>query len=74
VVVEVHNDGEAVDVETSDRLFQRFVRADSSRSRSSGGTGLGLTIVSDIAARHGGSAQFIETAEGTTLQLRLRRY
>ncbi len=74
IVIQIHNDGEAVDVSTSDRLFQRFVRTDASRSRGSGGTGLGLTIVADIAARHGGSARFVESPEGTTLEMRLRRY
>ncbi|NNN02678.1 MAG: HAMP domain-containing histidine kinase [Acidimicrobiaceae bacterium] len=74
VVIEIHNDGVAVDVANSARLFQRFVRTDSSRSRNSGGTGLGLTIVADIAGRHGGGAGFVESSEGTTLQIRLRRY
>jgi len=73
VVVRIANDGEAVDVATSDMLFQRFVRADSARDRSSGGTGLGLSIVQSIAELHGGSVAFLSVEIGTLLAVRLRR-
>lgn len=70
----VHDDGNGVDVANSDRLFQRFVRSDVARSRTSGGTGLGLPIVAEIAQRHGGEARFIAVESGSTMQIRLRRY
>ncbi len=70
----VHDDGAGVDVANSERLFQRFVRSDAARSRSSGGTGLGLPIVAEIAARHGGDARFITVESGSTMQIRVRRY
>lgn len=72
-VVQVSDDGEGLDVDQSARLFERFARADSARSRLLGGTGLGLSIVAEIVNRHGGSAQFLEVANGTTIELRVRR-
>jgi signal transduction histidine kinase len=70
----VHDDGTGVDVANSERLFQRFVRTDASRSRTSGGTGLGLPIVAEIALRHGGEARFITVESGSTMRIRVRRY
>ncbi|HEY5119975.1 MAG TPA: HAMP domain-containing sensor histidine kinase [Acidimicrobiales bacterium] len=70
----VHDDGTGVDVANSERLFQRFVRTDASRSRTLGGTGLGLPIVAEIALRHGGEARFITVESGSTMRIRVRRY
>ncbi len=70
----VHDDGAGVDVAHSERLFQRFVRTDAARSRTSGGTGLGLPIVAEIVARHGGEARFITVESGSTMRLQIRRY
>ena len=70
----VHDDGTGVDVANSERLFQRFVRTDAARSRTLGGTGLGLPIVAEIAQRHGGEARFITVESGSTMRIRLRRY
>lgn len=70
----VHDDGTGVDVANSDRLFQRFARTDTARSRASGGTGLGLPIVAEIAQRHGGEAHFITVESGSTMRIRIRRY
>jgi signal transduction histidine kinase len=72
-VVVVSDDGEGVDVPESARFFDRFVRADPARSRHSGGTGLGLAIVAEIVERHGGAARFVESAQGSTIELRVRR-
>ncbi len=73
VVVWVSDDGPGIDVATSAKLFERFVRADPARNRYSGGTGLGLSIVAEIVARHGGRAQFIAVNQGTRIELRVRR-
>ncbi len=72
-VVRIADDGEGIDVATSARFFQRFVRSDPARARASGGTGLGLAIVADIAARHGGSARFVAVERGSCLELRVAR-
>ena len=49
------DNGPGVDKEHLDHLFDRFYRVDKSRSRASGGTGLGLTIVRNAVRRHGGT-------------------
>jgi signal transduction histidine kinase len=52
----VANSGELVRAATIPRLFEPFVRGDTSRSRARGGAGLGLSIVAAVAATHGGTA------------------
>ncbi len=53
--LEVLDNGPGLSVEESAHLFERFYRADPSRSRNSGGAGLGLSIVEAIVAAHGGT-------------------
>ena len=55
VRVTVDDDGPGVAEEDRARVFERFVRLDDARTRSGGGSGLGLALVSAIAAEHGGS-------------------
>jgi two-component system OmpR family sensor kinase len=64
VVVEVRDHGPGLDPGTAERVFERFYRADKSRSRASGGTGLGLAIVAAIVARHGGTVRHLPTPGG----------
>ncbi len=55
-----------------DRIFEPFYRADASRSRDSGGAGLGLSIVSAVVAAHGGKIEVRETeGGGATFDVRL---
>ena len=55
VVVKVSNDGTPIPAESIDHLFERFYRAEASRSRATGGTGLGLAIVKSIVDLHHGT-------------------
>ncbi|WP_375285603.1 ATP-binding protein [Sphingomonas sp.] len=54
-VVRVSDRGPGI-AEDPERLFEPFVRGESSRNRATGGTGLGLAIVRTIVTRHGGTA------------------
>lgn len=62
-VLEVVDRGPGMTEQDAQRVFERFYRADSSRSRDSGGTGLGLSIVDSLVRAHGGAVT-VNTAPG----------
>jgi two-component system heavy metal sensor histidine kinase CusS len=62
-VFAVSDQGEGIPVGLLDQLGRRFVRQDASRSRQSGGAGLGLAIVQGIARLHGGALS-LQSTEG----------
>lgn len=64
VVVTVDNDGGPVPEADRERIFERFVRLDGSRSREGGGSGLGLAIAAGIMAAHQGSIRATEGPAG----------
>ncbi|GAA4955078.1 signal transduction histidine kinase [Nonomuraea thailandensis] len=72
VVLEVADDGPGIPEEMRERVFERFTRLDRTRSRDTGGSGLGLPIARDIARAHGGDLR-IEGGPRTRLVLRLPR-
>jgi signal transduction histidine kinase len=55
VSVEVEDHGIGVPIEERERIFDRFHRVDRSRSSDTGGSGLGLSIVREVARLHGGN-------------------
>jgi len=71
VAIEVADDGAGIPADELDRVFDRFARADSARSRDRGGAGLGLAIVSAIARAHGGRCTVARRSQGTAFTLHL---
>ena len=70
--IAVTDNGIGMTPEQQERVFERFYRADASRSRQTGGTGLGLSIVKHVAASHLGDVQvFSKPGFGSTFTLRL---
>jgi two-component system OmpR family sensor kinase len=63
-VLSVIDDGPGIPPEDLPRLFDRFYRADTSRTRSSGGAGLGLAIVRAIVTAHGGRIEAANLPSG----------
>ncbi|GAA4585426.1 hypothetical protein GCM10023194_28060 [Planotetraspora phitsanulokensis] len=60
----IADDGVGIAPTDRERIFHRFVRLDSARSRDCGGTGLGLAIARDIASAHNGSLHVEDSASG----------
>jgi len=72
LIIEVKDKGIGIPAEHIDRIFERFYRADRSRSREAGGTGLGLSIVRHIALLHRGEVEAeSHTGEGSIFRLKL---
>jgi two-component system OmpR family sensor kinase len=69
--VVVTDEGPGIDPEVGVRVFERFYRVDSSRSREKGGAGLGLAIASEIALAHGGALDLMPSDGGATFRLTL---
>lgn len=63
-ILSVIDHGEGIPPQIRDKIFQRFWRADTSRTRDTGGSGLGLAIVSAIVAAHEGEVEVVETPGG----------
>lgn len=71
-IMRVADHGPGIPAEHRQKVFDRFYRADASRSRATGGSGLGLSIVSSIVAAHGGEILLdSEPGEGTSIEVRL---
>jgi two-component system OmpR family sensor kinase len=62
-VLEVRDHGTGISDAEAPRVFERFYRADTSRTRETGGSGLGLAIVAAIVGSHGGSVR-VEGTDG----------
>ncbi|MCL8251796.1 HAMP domain-containing histidine kinase [Aeromicrobium fastidiosum] len=71
VRVDVHDDGPGIDPTLLPTVFERFTRGDSSRTRASGGAGLGMSLVKAIMHAHGGDATVRSVPGDTTFTLTL---
>jgi two-component system OmpR family sensor kinase len=63
-VIAIVDHGEGIPPQIREKIFQRFWRADTSRTRDTGGSGLGLAIVAGIVANHEGHVEVVETPGG----------
>jgi len=63
VQLEVADEGPGLEPDIAARVFERFFRGDPARTRASGGSGLGLSIVAAVAEAHGGRVS-VDTAPG----------
>jgi len=71
VRIDVHDDGPGIDAALLPSVFERFTRGDSSRTRASGGAGLGMSLVKAIMHAHHGDATVASVPGDTTFTLTL---
>lgn len=71
VIVDVEDNGQGIPAEDVPHLFERFYRPDVSRSRASGGSGLGLSIVKGLVEVHGGTVS-VDSEEGKGTRFRIK--
>jgi two-component system, OmpR family, sensor histidine kinase SenX3 len=70
--IAIKDKGAGIAPEDLDRIFERFYRVDQSRSRATGGTGLGLSLVKNIAQKHLGEVQVkSKVGAGSTFTIRI---
>ena len=72
-ILEIRDAGPGIEPDVAARIFERFTRGDPSRSRGTGGAGLGLSIVAAIVESHGGtvSASARDPGDGAVFLVRL---
>lgn len=70
ICVEVFNTCNLADISDLDRMFDRFYRMDESRSKLTGGTGIGLSMVKAIVEAHGGRVR-VKSPDGKTICFRI---
>ena len=71
VIMEIENTGVHIEETELSRVFDAFYRADSSRNRKSGGSGLGLYIVRQILEQHGAGYELRNTDNGVLFRMKL---
>ncbi|MDB5365813.1 MAG: putative signal transduction histidine kinase [Rhodospirillales bacterium] len=73
IVVIVEDDGPGIPRDQRERVFAPFARLEASRSRETGGMGLGLAVARSIARAHGGDVQIEDAPNGTRFVVTLPR-
>jgi two-component system OmpR family sensor kinase len=63
-IIEIDDDGPGIPQSDADRIFDPFFRGEPSRSRETGGIGLGLAVVRSVARAHGGDATVVNRPDG----------
>jgi two-component system sensor histidine kinase SenX3 len=72
IEIAVTDQGIGMNKEEAERVFERFYRTDQARSRSTGGSGLGLSIVKHIVSNHGGDIRvWSSPGKGSTFTIRI---
>jgi two-component system sensor histidine kinase SenX3 len=72
VEISVTDQGVGIPDDERDRVFERFFRVDTARSRNTGGSGLGLSIVKHVVQNHGGDVRvWSQQGRGSTFTIRL---
>ena len=72
VEIAVTDQGVGIEEDEQDRVFERFFRTDPARSRNTGGSGLGLSIVKHVVQTHGGDVRvWSQPGSGSTFTIRL---
>ncbi len=75
VILQIIDQGEGIAPRHLPRIFERFYRVDEARTRSTGGSGLGLSIVEQIVKEHGGTVELASSrGKGTTATVKLPLY
>jgi signal transduction histidine kinase len=74
LLIEVADEGQGLPPGVDERIFERFARADSARSRAQGGAGLGLAIVDAIVRAHGGDCSAMNGRDGAVFTIRFPGY
>ena len=73
ILIEVMDDGEAIDEEFVPKMFDEFARGDKTR-KTDGGTGLGLAISRKIMEKHNGSLKYIRAEEMNCFCVRMNAH
>jgi len=64
LLVDIDDEGPGIPENEQEKVFEPFYRVESSRSRETGGTGLGMAIARDVILAHGGTIELINRQEG----------